>query len=331
MKGNVENFEPRKNRFDSIYRGVIEDRNDPLKMGRAKIRIWGIHSEIKTPTTTDGIRVEDLPWASPCMSLIEGSISGFGLFSVPLNGSHVFVFFENGNWECPVYFATIPSIPTEKANASIGFNDPDGIYPKEDKLNESDFSRLARAEKIENTVVQYKKDNLDTGVPTVNGSWDEPEPFYAAKYPDNIVLATHSGIVIEYDNTIDAERIHIYHPSNTYIEIGPDGKMIIKNTDDKFEICMKNHNTHVMLDKHTTVDRDNQQYTKGDEFRKIDGDLDDSIAGKAQIAIEGDLKEDIGGKVVITVGGDAKIDVGGNLDITAGGVGTLKATTWAIN
>ena len=38
--------------------GVIEDRNDPEKLGRVKVRVYSIHTEAK-----DQIATKDLPWA----------------------------------------------------------------------------------------------------------------------------------------------------------------------------------------------------------------------------------------------------------------------------
>lgn len=44
--------------------GVVEDRNDPLKLGRARVRVFGYHTSDQTllPTT-------DLPWALPVTPL----------------------------------------------------------------------------------------------------------------------------------------------------------------------------------------------------------------------------------------------------------------------
>jgi hypothetical protein len=28
-----------------IYRGVVEENNDPKKRGRCRIRVWGLHTE----------------------------------------------------------------------------------------------------------------------------------------------------------------------------------------------------------------------------------------------------------------------------------------------
>ena len=38
--------------------GVVEDRNDPEKLGRVKVRVYSIHNESKSE-----IKTKDLPWA----------------------------------------------------------------------------------------------------------------------------------------------------------------------------------------------------------------------------------------------------------------------------
>ena len=199
-----------------FYRGVVEDNNDPLKAGRVRIRVFGLHTEKKSKDETEGIPTEELPWAEPCLSITEGSISGFGVWSVPLQGSHVMVFFENANPFQPRYFASMPGIPESKsslkktqvtsplaASKKDGFRDPDGAYPVQDRLGEPDVHRLARGVKAE-TLVTTKEENLDTAIQVAyGGSWDEPNPFYRARYPHNFVFTTHGGL------TVDPE--HPYH------------------------------------------------------------------------------------------------------------------------
>jgi hypothetical protein len=172
--------------YSKICRGVVEDNNDPLKLGRVKVRIWGLHTDKKIKDDYEGIPTEELPWAEPAYSIIEGSVSGYGLWCVPLQGSHVYVFFENGNPMEPRYFASAPGIPTETPDSSKGFSDPDGVYPE--RLNESDMDENARD-----------------------------------KIPHNIVLHTHGGHIIEIDSTPGDRRIRIYHPSGTEDEIDENG------------------------------------------------------------------------------------------------------------
>ena len=53
MQSGVETFTGLRH-----FVGVVEDRNDPEKIGRVKVRIYSIHTEDKTAIPT-----EELPWA----------------------------------------------------------------------------------------------------------------------------------------------------------------------------------------------------------------------------------------------------------------------------
>ena len=53
--------------------GVVEDRDDPLRMGRCRVRILGYHVD-----DTEMLPTEDLPWAIPIMPINSASASGVG-------------------------------------------------------------------------------------------------------------------------------------------------------------------------------------------------------------------------------------------------------------
>jgi hypothetical protein len=97
------------------FHGVVEDRKDPLKLGRARVRCAGFHTDDKTELPTDA-----LPWAMPVVPLDH-------------NGHHVGVreadwvygFFRDGiQAQEPVMLGVIPGIPEQKSDPAIGFNDP---------------------------------------------------------------------------------------------------------------------------------------------------------------------------------------------------------------
>lgn len=244
-----------------IYRGVVEDNLDPELRGRVRARIWGRHTDKKVKTLIEGIPTAELPWAEPCLPIMEGGISGFGTFGVPVQGSHVMMFFENGHPSQPRYFASMPGVPNTAADPTKGFNDPNGVYPSSFRLGEPDWHKLARG------------DSANTLVTTKNSLRDSIEPVspYAAQYPHNWVIATHGGVTIELDSTPGNERINIYHPSNSYIEIDKDGNMVIKSNSNKIEVVNNNKKKHV----------------KGNEEDTIDGDLTITVTGNVNITATG--------------------------------------------
>ena len=84
--------------------GAIENRADPLAMGRCQVRIFGWHSTNKLKVPTD-----DLPWAHPMYSL-----NSTRMFSAPQLGEWVVGFFLDGeNAQQPVMMGMIPGIKVE--------------------------------------------------------------------------------------------------------------------------------------------------------------------------------------------------------------------------
>lgn len=79
-------------RFVMFY-GIVEDRDDPLRLGRCRIRIFGIH-----PDDADEMPTEDLPWAYPIMPVIYSpayASSGYAPVG-PAAGTFVTGFFADG-------------------------------------------------------------------------------------------------------------------------------------------------------------------------------------------------------------------------------------------
>ena len=79
---------------DAHYSGQVVDIEDPLKLGRIKVAVFGFF---------DGLDTELLPWAVPSNNTSGGSDTGGGFFSVPKLDSVVDVKFDNGNIYCPMY------------------------------------------------------------------------------------------------------------------------------------------------------------------------------------------------------------------------------------
>lgn len=312
IKNDLESYQPHEGKLTGIYRGVVEDNKDPKSAGRCRVRIFGVHTRKKRKDGLEGIPTEEIIWAEPALSLFEGSVSGYGSWTVPLQGSHVFVFFEAGHPLQPRFFASVPGIPSESPNGREGFNDPDEQYP--DKVGEPDYSRLARNEDIDQTIVQTKSDNKDTGVSTVTGSWDEPEPFYSAEYPHNKVIHTHSGIVVEIDDTEESERVHVYHPSNSYIEINSDGSMVVRNALNKFEIVDNDKKEHVVGDYDRTVDGNRTSKVSNNEDEEVGGNQNKSVTGNENKTVNGDRIVETSGKTTNTSQNDSTLN-GANVNL----------------
>lgn len=88
--------------------GVVEDREDPEKLGRCRVRILGYHIDNK-----DVLPTGDLPWAIPMQSITSAGISGKGSTPVgPLEGSWVVGFFLDGrDKQQPMIMGTMGGMP----------------------------------------------------------------------------------------------------------------------------------------------------------------------------------------------------------------------------
>ena len=53
--------------------GVVEDRADPQKLGRVRVRCLGYHTEDKVPCL-----LQTCFWASPVLPITSSGISGIG-------------------------------------------------------------------------------------------------------------------------------------------------------------------------------------------------------------------------------------------------------------
>ena len=78
----------RKELNDKIFVGVIEDNQDPNKLGRCRVRVFNVF---------DDISVEDIPWATPWKDLNGNQ------FILPDKGKVVSVVFDEGNIYKPEY------------------------------------------------------------------------------------------------------------------------------------------------------------------------------------------------------------------------------------
>jgi hypothetical protein len=319
--------------------GFVEDRKDPLKLGRCRVRCVGWHSDDKLLLPTNG-----LPWATPAYSPNNSNTY------TPKEGDMCFGFFVDAeNIQEPVLLGVFPNIPLRPTNIQQAFNDPRtdvelsaAPRPPQSKayntngsgvtiteapraslnpinLDEPTTSRLARndSEFISKTFIQERKDQKVSGVPTVNSSWNEPETKYNAVYPYNNVNESESGHIFETDDTPGAERIHIAHRNGSFTEWFPDGDRVEKITKDKYTIVMKDDNVYIMGKCNITVQGDAEIYVQKNVFAKVDGNLKAQVGGNGDVNIDGNVNVKVGGNYNEQVGGSYTVDAGGSMKFTA--------------
>ena len=89
--------------MNNLYTGCVENRNDPLKLGRCQVRIVGLHTESKVTLPT-----EDLPWAYPMQPITSAGTSGVGSAPLgPVEGSWVLMVFMDPDQQMPMMLGTL--------------------------------------------------------------------------------------------------------------------------------------------------------------------------------------------------------------------------------
>ena len=320
--------------------GVVEDRQDPLKVGRLRVRIVGVHTQDKQalPTT-------DLPWALCVLPITASGISGIGQSATGLlEGSWVFGFFRDGNFrQEPLILGSLPGRPTELADNRKGFYDPNEIYPK--YKDEPDVNRLAVNSKDSegneinpSLALTIRRATRITGIPTADfnfittasgdlilgsdgDTWNQPEIPYNATYPYNHVYETESGHIQEFDDTPNAERIHIRHRSGTSTEIHPDGTITNITKGDHYTLIDGNQQAYVQENHDLTINGRYKLYINKNGQTNNHYDIQIGPGANVNIQVDnGDINlHTLNGRLNLNSGGDTNLKVGGSLTIDVAG------------
>jgi len=307
------------------FTGVVENRNDPAKLGRVQVRCLGYHTEdlIDIPS-------KDLPWAHIMMPVTDPSMQGLGNSpSFLTEGTWVVGFFRDAiEKQQPVIMGSLPGVPQVVADKTKGFNDPNGKYPgtithSNHTIEESDVSRLARGQISETHLsLQNRRANKWEKIPTATkpnlstvsttskaetlSTFSEPDPkglkvdtspYTSAEYPYNHVYESESGHITEIDDTPGGERLYRQHKSGTYEEIVADGTKTVKVFGDNYELTAGANNVFVKGNINLTCSGTKRERIDGDYILEVGGDFTRKIHKNEQVKIGatggGNLEEEI--------------------------------------
>lgn len=262
--------------------GVVEDRKDPQKLGRVRVRCFNIHPDNKQDVPT-----EDLPWAY----LISGTFTSD--VKPPKLNSWVFGFFIDGeDAQHPMIIGTFNGMPTQLPNVSSD-GEVDGHGAVRDpgdipEIYQPDISRLARGENIEETSVVGKNIAAEEEISTANGrGWNIPRSPYNAQYPFNKVYESEAGHILEFDDTPGAERINLYHPAGSWIEIDSGGNMVVSSSGDNYDITNQSKRIYVRGNYDLTVRGASNVYVQGNAHMKVDGNYVTDVHGDYTLNVSG--------------------------------------------
>lgn len=319
------------------FEGIVENRFDPLKIGRVQVRVLGLHTD-----NLQQLPESDLHWMQVMMPVTSASNSGVGETSGLLEGSHVIGFFRDAD-SCQdgVVMGSTNGIPQESRNLNKGFSDhrtdlsaksvagrpskleynDGGVsitdldrtpYPQ--RLDEPDLSRLATQHNLEkDTTISSKKASQATqvNIPIASGGqFSEPAVNFRSKYPYNKVKETESGHVFELDDTPSNERVHIFHRSGSFVEMHSDGSVVIKTVKDEYDIVHGSRYSHIGGTDILTVDKGSKiLINQGLELEIGDGNININVkSGNVNLTVDGDVSQKVSGDYVIAVDGRFKLN-----------------------
>jgi hypothetical protein len=324
--------------MNQFYIAVVEDRNDPLKLGRVRVRVINVHSEDRK----SDVPIDSLPW-SYVMQPPNTSTSGAPLSQL-VEGTWVIVMYMDNNLQDPLVMGSIPGINRIVPNFEIGFSDPFGVNPRwtgSAEEGDSNLSLITDEERWqEHPTYEARKDNRVTEiqqakkyeVPTVSSTtpdeeyerttWDEPDlrGSQESNYPYNSVREFEAGQLEEVDSTSDNTRITNSHQSGSYHEILHDGTTTTKIVGEGYSITLKDHNMFVQGDLNLTVEGNMRHMVEGDYTLEVGGSMFTYVDGNRETKINSsDVKEisvdesiNVLEKRSIRVGGDQRLMIDGN-------------------
>jgi hypothetical protein len=272
--------------------GVVEDRMDPEKLGRVRVRCLGHHSPDKIDIPTN-----HLSWSTVMAPTTNPSMNGLG--STPpflVEGSWVTGFFvDQFKQEC-IIVGSLPgfNFPSEDSDNKDGFKDPNGVYPRSG-TDPEDTNKLARGSRaLTHNSLITRKNNKITDIPKATkpqlstvesmpedkrATWDElnPKSDTFSVYPYNHVNESESGHVREVDDSPGGERLMNYHRTGTFDEIHPDGSKVTKIIGSEYEITLKDKNVLIEGACNITISGACRQLIKGDYILEVEGNYTEKI------------------------------------------------------
>ena len=326
--------------------GCVEDRHDPEKLGRLRVRCLGIHTANK-----GAIATADLPWASVALPTTSSGISGLGQSpSFIVEGAWVWGYFRDDLMQELVVVGTLPGKVAELGNPDKGFYDPNRRDPiNEDKPNykisvypknlEVDTNRLAvnNPDLLHSSLTTRTQARIKdiptadfneiewtniTASDTDNWSQPLPHPYHTEDNPTGVDVPQKDilnpngyNAVYPYNHVFESESGHIKEFDDSW-SLDEDGNKIghyriheRHNSGTGYEILTNGDKVDLVTGSHFTVtNKDNKHY--------IQGDSDITISGRHKIYINKDGEQD--NHYDIQVGPKANVNIqvdDGNLNV----------------
>ena len=301
--------------------GIVEDRNDPLKIGRVRVRVHGYHSDNK-----GNIATPDLPWSHVIMPASTAGLGGFGNQHNLVEGTTVFGFFRDDTMQDFVvmgvqqgisqagYKETITDELLERS-VDLGFNDPrrktqaeysgthDGLNPPSapNRPNELTASLDTAPQLLKDAGIKYDGKGSER---TEFTEADKTLPYYPL-----VSDATDLNVFTTGDAKYDSRDMSsiIDNAKSNATPLYPYNKAHYTESGHIVELDDTRGNERISVEHRTgtfyEIDKD------GNEIHRVVNDRYTVICKDDEVFVGGDVK--------VVVKGDAKIQVTGQANITS--------------
>ena len=330
--------------MNNFFYGIVEDRNDPLQVGRVRVRVHGVHTDDKKLISS-----ADLPWSQVLIPTTSAGLSGFGHGHGLVEGTTVFGMFRDDERQDFLVLGVALginqtgykiTITDELLTRSVdkGFNDPrrqtqadynnsvDGLNSGTDRKRPNELSLALDTSPQLPESLEIKYDGKGSKITEPSS---KELPYYPLRdyYNESDLnrFAKGGGNYESRDNLPDGfqpelDRSKTLYPFNK-VHHTESGHMIEMDDSVGGERLAVSHRSGTFYEIHkdgTEVHR-----VVNDNYTIICKDDNVYIGGKCNIKILGDATLDIGG--------DADIDVKGKTDIVSVGNLSLIAPNIKLN
>lgn len=320
--------------FNGIYRGIVVYNIDPDTngtedhkyngYGRCKIFIPGVYPDEYQKREN----YNKLPWAEPAMSIFGGGWtnerngdlnSETGWCSVPHmsksveDGAQVFVFFEAGDVNKPVYFAVAQSGPgwfSEHPNQHVFKTDNVTVRIDEQPDHPDSTCKFDtfNDRNNDNSINDGTKKDVKTRI--------DIQVLAEEMNAVNVIISGDVNMKIKGDWYVDHEgNKHEYHKGETYIKhdgntyIEENGVTIFKHKGDYSQNIEGTYNENITVNYNQEIGADSNVLIKNRSDVVIGSDNNN--------VIQGNFSQSIMGKTFVSVGESYSLGIGEYWNVTA--------------
>lgn len=191
-EGYIEGLDMHYGKLYGKFKAVVKDVDDPLKMGRVRLFVEDVMAGPESDPE------QWLDWAEANVQPAPDD-AGLGGVDVPPLGAYLWVTFEQGDVDYPIF-------------EGGRFVEPEDATPR-------GISDLAKGE---------GDAGLSRSAQTVNNVVVPGDTAGSSEYPFNRVIVTKSGQVVEYDNSPGVERIRVRNADGTFIELAASKDFVVQ-------------------------------------------------------------------------------------------------------